>query len=266
MKALEPIMESLSSEATYRKFQESWRRAVRRHPDLTAGQKVVLLALQEYQNHETRTAWPKVETLMADCNLGERAVRSATSKALKVGLLVKVASGQNVRESGNTANVWAFTVPETVTNDEEGCTSVQGGVHERAGQGCTSVPPNPVLNPGMNPGTISSNPSGSKCVSEKENDQVNINDNGDEPVLLPEDWNYNDTHMTLMDEKLPGHHHDLVAAVFASEFDGHHSSDWDKKFSWWINHVVADEHAMSRFEATMDTFADIDPPAPSEAA
>lgn len=128
MKALEPIMESLSSEAAYRKFQESWRRAVRRHPDLTTGQKVVLLALQEYQNHETRTAWPKVETLMDDCNLGERAVRSATSKALKVGLLVKVASGQNVRESGNTANVWAFTVPETVTNGEEGCTSVQGSM------------------------------------------------------------------------------------------------------------------------------------------
>ena len=94
------------------KFQESWRRAVRRHPDLTDGQKVVLLALHDYQDHETRTACPKVETLMDDCNLGERTVRKATSQALKFGLLVKVASAQNVRESGNTANVWAFTLPE----------------------------------------------------------------------------------------------------------------------------------------------------------
>lgn len=262
-------MENLSSEATYRKFQESWRRAVRRHPDLTAGQKVVLLALQEYQNHETRTAWPKVETLMADCNLGERAVRSATSKALKVGLLVKVASGQNVRESGNTANVWAFTVPESVTHDEEGCTSVQGGVHERAGQGCTSVPPNPVLNPGMNPVTISPNRTDSERVSEKES-KLNINEdaiiNENQPVLLPEDWNYNDTHLALMDEKLPDHHHDLIAAAFASEFDGHHSSDWDKKFSWWINHVATNEYAMDAFKTTMDTFAGIDPPAGFEAA
>ena len=117
----------------------------------------------------------------------------------------------------------------------------------------------------MNPGTISSSRSGSKCVSEKES-KVNINDNGDEPVLLPEDWNYNDTHMTLMDEKLPGNHHDLIAAVFASEFDGHHSSDWDKRFGWWINHVATNEYAMAAFNATMDTFAGIDPPAGFEAA
>lgn len=254
MKALEPIMESLSSEATYRKFQESWRRAVRRHPDLTAGQKVVLLALQEYQNHETRTAWPKVETLMDDCNLGERAVRSATSKALKVGLLVKVASGQNVRESGNTANVWAFTVPKTVTNDEEGCTSVQGGVHERAGQGCTSVPPNPVLNPGMNPGSISPNRADSERVTTESKDEKMFSIAEDVgtasreeakamPHLMPVGWQPNDIHRAMFERLHPGDDLTLFTDCFIALHDGMESGDWDKKFGAYINRVAESEAA-----------------------
>ena len=96
------------------------------------------------------------------------------------------------------------------------------------------------------------------------NDEAILNE--DQPVLLPEDWNYNNTHMALMDEKLPGHHHDLVAAVFALERDGFHSSDWNKEFSRWINRVATNEHAMDAFNATIDTFAGIDPPTGLEAA
>lgn len=214
--------------------------------------------LWSYSDSENRECWPSRATLAEQLGLKRVAnVDKYITQLVDAGLVVKFGRSDGSQQLSNGYRMsWGSAEIGTGGSAENGTGVVPERAHEQE----------PVNNNQLTRTTISSNPSGSKCVSEKENDQVNINDNGDEPVLLPEDWNYNDTHMTLMDEKLPGHHHDLVAAVFASEFDGHHSSDWDKKFSWWINHVVADEHAMSRFEATMDTFADIDPPAPSEAA
>ena len=95
---------------------------------------------------------------------------------------------------------------------------------------------------------------------------MHINDDGDEPVLLPMDWDYNNTHVALMDEKLPGYDHDRVAAVFALESDGLHSADWNKEFTRWIQRVANSENAKVAFNATMETFVGIDPPAGFEAA
>ena len=219
--------------------------------------------LWSYSDSEKRECWPSRATLAQSLGLKRAgSVDPYIEQLVAVGAVVKFGRSDGKEQLSNGYRLVFDVSPGH---------SLYGLGDWGSPENRTGVAPKtvheqePLNNNQLTRTTISPNRTDSECVSEKES-KLNINDNGDEPVLLPEDWNYNDTHVTLMDEKLPDHHHDLIAAVFALEFDGHHSSDWHKKFSWWINHVATNEYAMDAFNATIDTFAGIDPPTGLEAA
>lgn len=94
---------------------------------------------------------------------------------------------------------------------------------------------------------------------------MHINDDGDEPVLMPIDWRYNDEHVSLINNLLPGYSPELVATCFAYDLDGFHSANWDYEFTRWVQRVATDEKAMRRFKASLDMLAHIPPPAGCEA-
>lgn len=100
--------------AQYRQQQEAWRRVVRYLKGLTAGDKIVLLALQEYQNKGTGHAYPSNATLADECGLGREKVNRALRAGVKAGLLVAVESGRRRHDGTQLPNVYGFTIPQGV--------------------------------------------------------------------------------------------------------------------------------------------------------
>lgn len=224
--------------------------------------------LWSFSDSEKRECWPSGPTLAAGIGMGSvNGMKKHLEKLVSAGLVEVFERYEDGQQLSNGYRLH----PNGDAPCKGGITTVTGGVspQRQGGYHHSDNEQEPVNNNQLTKTNLSPNRSGSERVSEKDNDKMFSNDEvileDDHPVLMPEDWNYNETHMALMDQKLPGHDHDLVATAFAYEFDGFHSSNWDTKFSWWINHVATNEHAMSRFEETLDTFADIDPPAAIEA-
>lgn len=166
--------------AEFRMYQERWRKAVRRCEDLTDRQKVILLALQEYENVESRTAWPSRDMLAADCALrGEvksmrRNVTNALSAGNRLGFIEVSSHAVSPGRAGGRgrSTVWRLTLPEGKLTDKsvrkdsvkgDPSVTVSGGsnikgdrrsakrVIVESPKGDPGIPPNPVGTPDKNP-------------------------------------------------------------------------------------------------------------------
>ena len=112
--------------AEFRMYQERWRKAVRGCEDLTDRQKVILLALQDYENVESRTAWPSRDMLAEDCVLrGEvksrrRNVTNALSAGNRLGFIEVSAHAVSPGRAGGRgrSTVWRLTLPEEKLTDK----------------------------------------------------------------------------------------------------------------------------------------------------
>ena len=106
--------------AEFRMYQERWRKAVRRCEDLTDRQTLILLTLQDYENVESRTAWPSRDMLAEDCALrGEvksrrRNVTNALSAGQRWGFIEVSAHAVSPGRTGGRgrSTVWRLTLPE----------------------------------------------------------------------------------------------------------------------------------------------------------
>lgn len=103
------------SGAVWQQRREEWRRAVR-YSDISTGAKVVLLALQDYQNRANGWAWPSNDRLAAELSVSERTIQRHTSEGKEAGLLGLIwAGGHRFHERLNTRNnVWSFLIPDDV--------------------------------------------------------------------------------------------------------------------------------------------------------
>ena len=81
-----------SDNAVWQQRREEWRRAVR-YSGISAGAKVVLLALQDYQNRANGWAWPSNDRLAAELSVSDRTITRHTSEGEKAGLLGLVWAG-----------------------------------------------------------------------------------------------------------------------------------------------------------------------------
>lgn len=290
-----------SDNAVWQQRREEWRRAVR-YSDISTGAKVVLLALQDYQNRANGWAWPSNDRLAAELGVSDRTIKRHTSEGEKAGLLGLVwAGGRRFHERLNTRNnVWSFLIPGDVpswvlsgegdnpfskgdnscisgaeqheqsnsdsSNDGEPLGTDKGDnlcisgaeQHERelktvesgadsarvtirvckgdnpCKEGCQNCHPKPLSKP-LYKNTLSK-PNGSERMS----DEKKIIDEEITPMAIPTDWVPNEQHAARMDEL--NFSDELMAGTvtaFYQRFDQPEilSTDWDKKFGWWINEV-----------------------------
>lgn len=89
--------------------RRDWTRVVLGHADLTAAQKICVIALSTYADFATgRRAFPGEERLAADTGLSVRAVRYALAQAVDLGLIKRTALPNR---RGRRATVYALTLP-----------------------------------------------------------------------------------------------------------------------------------------------------------
>lgn len=89
--------------------RRDWTRIVLGHADLTAAQKVVVIALSTYADFESgRRAFPGEQRLATDTGLGVRAVRYGLTAAVELGLIERTALPNR---RGGRATTYALTMP-----------------------------------------------------------------------------------------------------------------------------------------------------------
>ena len=156
----------MKTEHSFQQKRQQWREAVRKDARLTAGQRLVLTALDEYRNVKTNTAWPTNTTLAEACGLKRWAANTAVNKAAGLGYLEAVSKRHGGSDKRGVIE-WKFTLPDdqvcvdSDTKDQSGvCDCTQGvcvGTHRGCVQrhtggvcGDTHKPPNEPSNKPLN--------------------------------------------------------------------------------------------------------------------
>ena len=104
------------------KTRHQWRKQVRADKQLTAGQRLILTALDEYRNSGRNDAYPSQQVLAEECATNRETVNRALKKAEELGYIVK--RGTTRKKDGTQGSViWGFAFPEnqsdrTVTPEE----------------------------------------------------------------------------------------------------------------------------------------------------
>lgn len=128
----------------YFNFNDEWRSIVLRHPVLTAGQKLVLIALIQHRHSEKGTAWLTAKTLAEESGQSLSVARKALRIGEQEGLLVTLVHGTGGQGMENRSSVRGFTFPRTngaekgvpTDHDEgEGCPYGQGRVSPQTTKG-----------------------------------------------------------------------------------------------------------------------------------
>lgn len=129
--------------SSFQRERQRWREAVRKDKRLTAGQRLILTALDEFRNHKNGLAWPTNSTLGKACGMCRETANRAVNRGEDLGYLFK-ASGLPPNAGSEDVVVWGFQVPAPVggvtgrsrgvcASDHRGCDhTVTGGVIVRS--------------------------------------------------------------------------------------------------------------------------------------
>lgn len=210
--------------------------------------------LWSFTDSEKRECWPSRGVLAGELGLNrEASVDPLLKQLVNAGVLEIFRRGGNGKQYTNGYRV---IVPGAQPSELYGKADSNSTVNRIGAVRKTVDEQEPKNNNQIPKTTISPKPTVSERLTQEDEQMMSIDEdailNNNHPVLLPYDWEPNHTHEQLMFEKLPNDHPDYVVAAFADMHEGHHSSDWDKKFSWWLNHVTTDEHAHSAFRDVLD--------------
>ena len=100
----------MKAEHSFQQKRQQWREAVRKDTRLTAGQRLVLTALDEFRNRTRDNAWPTNATLGEACGVSRQTANGALKRAEELGYLVATSRGR--RHDGRPgAVVWKFSIP-----------------------------------------------------------------------------------------------------------------------------------------------------------
>lgn len=100
----------MKAEHSFQQKRQQWREAVRKDTRLTAVQRLILTALDEFRNRTRDNAWPTNSTLGEACGVSRQTVNKALKRAEELGYLVAVSRPR--RSDGRQgAVVWKFNIP-----------------------------------------------------------------------------------------------------------------------------------------------------------
>ena len=122
----------MKAEHSFQQKRQQWREAVRKDTRLTVAHRLILMALDEYRNAKTNTAWPTNTTLAGACGLGRKAANAAVNKAAGLGYLNAVSKRHGGSDKRGVIE-WKFTLPGDQVSPARD-TEVRSGV-PRQGQG-----------------------------------------------------------------------------------------------------------------------------------
>ena len=100
----------MKAEHSFQQKRQQWREAVRKDTRLTAGQRLVLTALDEFRNRTRDNAWPTNETLGEACGVSRQTANGALKRAEELGYLVAVSRPRR-HDGRQGAVVWKFNIP-----------------------------------------------------------------------------------------------------------------------------------------------------------
>ena len=100
----------MKAEHSFQQKRQQWREAVRKDTRLTAGQRLVLTALDEFRNRTRDNAWPTNATLGEACGVSRQSANKALKRAEELGYLVAVSRPRR-HDGRQGAVVWKFSIP-----------------------------------------------------------------------------------------------------------------------------------------------------------
>ena len=100
----------MKTEHSFQQKRQQWREAVRKDTRLTAVQRLILTALDEFRNRTRDNAWPMNSTLGEACGVSRQTANKALKRAEELGYLVAV-SKQRRSDGRPGAVVWKFSIP-----------------------------------------------------------------------------------------------------------------------------------------------------------
>ncbi len=215
--------------------------------------------LWSFSDSERRECFPARETLANRLGLAKAAsVDKYLDELVEAGLVVKFGRGGGGKQSSNGYRLVAKVSPNGDSGGNDVCAggeqSPNGDSTITPGQqqspngdssspqmGIAAVPKTgheqePLNNNQLTRTNISPNRSGSERMA----DEKKSSDEEITPMAIPTDWVPNEQHAARMDEL--NFSDELMAGTvtaFYQRFDDPEilSTDWDKKFGWWINAV-----------------------------
>ena len=100
----------MKADHSFQQKRQQWREAVRKDTRLTAGQRLVLTALDEFRNRTRDNAWPTNATLGEACGVSRQSANRALKRAEELGYLVAVSRPRR-HDGRQGAVVWKFNIP-----------------------------------------------------------------------------------------------------------------------------------------------------------
>ena len=100
----------MKADHSFQQKRQQWREAVRKDTRLTAGQRLVLTALDEFRNRTRDNAWPTNATLGEACGVSRQTANGALKRAEELGYLVAVSRPRR-HDGRQGAVVWKFNIP-----------------------------------------------------------------------------------------------------------------------------------------------------------